>query len=137
MAGADLAEGLGMLKASTLLVPEQIIFDDEIYHTHRSLVEGIDTSIDGLALDIISNVGPGGHFLAQKHTRKYLRELWIPNLSNPRISKGEKSSPDIQQRARRDFEKILKDHQPQPLEESVRQELRNILNSAEKEINGS
>ena len=58
MAGADIAEGLGMLRASTLLVPEQIIFDDEIYHTHRNLVEGIDTSVDGLAIDAIKMLVP-------------------------------------------------------------------------------
>jgi len=134
MAGADIAEGLGMLRASTLLVPEQIIFDDEIYHTHRNLVKGIDTSIDGLALDVIKKVGPGGHFLGQKHTRKFLREIWIPELSYPRRSKGEQSSPDIRQRAREKFEKILIEHQPEPLEEAIQRELEKILDAATKEI---
>ncbi|MBC8509525.1 MAG: trimethylamine methyltransferase family protein [Chloroflexi bacterium] len=134
MAGADLAEGLGMIKASTLLVPEQIIFDDEIYHTHRTLVDGIDTSIDGLAMDAIKNVGPGGHFLGQKHTRKYLREIWIPELSHPRRSQDEPPSPDIRRRARAKFDKILTEHKPEPLEESIQGELRVILDAATKEI---
>jgi trimethylamine---corrinoid protein Co-methyltransferase len=134
MTGADIAEGLGMLRASTLLVPEQIIFDDEIYHTHRNLVEGIDVSIDGLAMDAIKNVGPGGHFLGQKHTRKYLREIWIPELSYPRLSKGERSSSDIRQRAREKFDNILKEHQPEPLEEAIQRELETILAAATKEI---
>ena len=134
MAGADLAEGLGMIKSSTLLVPEQIIFDDEIYHTHRALVEGVDTSIDGLAMDAIKNVGPGGHFLAQKHTRKHLRKIWIPELSHPRISQGEAPSADIRQRARDKFDLILKEHMPEPLEESVQRELQAILNAAKNEI---
>lgn len=134
MAGADIAEGLGMLRASTLLVPEQIIFDDEIYHTHRNLVEGIDISIDGLAMDVIKNVGPGGHFLGQKHTRKYLREIWIPELSYPRLFKGERPSSDIRQRAREKFDKLLKEHQPEPLEETIQHELGKILDAATKEI---
>ena len=134
MAGAELAEGLGMIKASTLLVPEQIIFDDEIYHTHRALVDGVDTSIDGLAMDAIKNVGPGGHFLAQKHTRKYLREIWIPELTHPRMSLGEPPSQDIRQRARDKFDKILTEHKPEPLEKSVQNELSAILDAAEKEI---
>ena len=136
MAGADLAEGLGMIKSSTLLVPEQIIFDDEIYHTHRALVEGVDTSIDGLAMDAIKNVGPGGHFLAQKHTRKHLRKIWIPELSHPRISQGEAPSADIRQRARDKFDLILKEHMPEPLEESVQRELQAILDAAKNEIGG-
>jgi trimethylamine--corrinoid protein Co-methyltransferase len=135
-AGADLAEGLGMVKASTLLVPEQIIFDDEIYHSHRILVEGVDTSIEGLAIETITNVGPGGHFLAQKHTRKFLREIWIPELSHPRISQGESPSPDIRQRARGKFDKILAEHNPEPLDETVQRELSDILDMATNEING-
>lgn len=46
LTGAEILTGGGLLRASTLLVPEQIIFDDEIYHTHRVLVEGIDVSAD-------------------------------------------------------------------------------------------
>jgi len=136
VAGADLAEGLGMVKSSTLLVPEQIIFDDEIYHTHRTLVEGVDTSVDRLAMDAIKNVGPGGHFLGQKHTRKHLREIWVPELSYPRFSKGEAPSPEIRQRARDKFDQILAEHQPQPLKEDVQRELQIILDSATKEIEG-
>ncbi|MEJ2513353.1 MAG: trimethylamine methyltransferase family protein, partial [Anaerolineales bacterium] len=135
MAGADLAEGLGMIKSSTLLVPEQIIFDDEIYHSHRNMVEGIDTSINGLAMDTIINVGPGGHFLGQKHTRKYLREIWIPELTHPRRKLGEPPSPDIRQRAREKLDRILKEHEPEPLGEIVQHELRVILDSANKELN--
>ena len=84
LAGADIVVGLGLLKASTILLPEQIVFDDEIYHTHRILAEGIDVSAEGLALDVIASVGPRGHFLAQKHTRRRMREIWFPELSHPR-----------------------------------------------------
>jgi len=136
MAGADLVEGLGMVKASTLLVPEQIIYDDEIYHTHRNLVEGIDTSIDGLAMDAIKSVGPGGHFLSQKHTRKHLREIWIPELSYPRMSQGEPPSADIRQRARSKFDKILIEHKPEPLDDAIQREMQSILDAAKMEIEG-
>ncbi|MEE9598991.1 MAG: trimethylamine methyltransferase family protein, partial [Anaerolineales bacterium] len=42
LVGAEMVEGLGLLRAATLLIPEQIIYDDEIYHTHRILAKGID-----------------------------------------------------------------------------------------------
>ena len=87
-------------------------------------------------MDAIKNVGPGGHFLGQKHTRKYLRELWIPELSYPRMSQGKSTSPDIRQRAREKFDKILKEHKPEPLEETLQRELKEILNVATKEIEG-
>lgn len=134
LAGADMAEGLGMLRASTLLVPEQIIFDDEIYHTHRILAEGIDTSADGLALDVIANVGPKGHFLAQQHTRRHVREIWIPELTHPRLSLGDQPLPDVRQRARAKLDRILAEHEPEPLGETAQAELRAILDAAEWEL---
>ncbi|MBL7062765.1 MAG: trimethylamine methyltransferase family protein [Anaerolineae bacterium] len=133
LAGADIVTGGGMLRASTLLVPEQIIFDDETYHTHRILAEGIDTSADGLALEVIAAVGPRGHFLAQKHTRRRVREIWIPKLSHPRPSLNGKPWPDIRRRARAEFDRILAEHEPKRLEEAAQAELRAILEAAERE----
>ena len=133
-AGADMAEGLGMIKSSTLLVPEQIIFDDEIYHSHRILAEGIETSADGLALDVIADVGPRGHFLAQEHTRRHVREIWIPELTHPRLSLGDQPLPDVRQRARAKLDRILAEHEPEPLGEAAQAELRAILDAAEREL---
>jgi trimethylamine--corrinoid protein Co-methyltransferase len=134
LAGADMVEGLGLLQAATLLLPEQIIYDDEIYHTHRVLMEGIDTSADKLALDVIETVGPRGHFLGQKHTRKKIREIWIPELTHPRPSSGDPPSPDIRKRARAKLDSILTEHEVEPLKESVQIELGAILKAAEQEI---
>lgn len=134
LAGTDITIGLGMLKASTLLVPEQIIFDDEIYHTHRVLAEGLDVGGEGLALDIIAEVGPGGHFLAQKHTRRHLREVWIPQLTQPRPSIDDTSRPDIRRRARAEVDRILAEHQPEPLDDAVKAELQAILYAAEADL---
>lgn len=135
LAGADIITGGGMLKASTLLVPEQIIFDDEIYHTHRILAEGIDTTADGLALEVIARVGPRGHFLAQDHTRKHLRRLWIPELTHPRLPlAGSGPLPDIRQRARARLHQILAEHQPEPLPREIQSELTAILDAAEREL---
>ncbi|TKJ31777.1 MAG: hypothetical protein CEE40_00160 [Chloroflexi bacterium B3_Chlor] len=53
---------LGLLNASTLLVPEHITFDDETYHAHRILADGIDVGADGLPLDVVTAVGPRGPF---------------------------------------------------------------------------
>jgi trimethylamine--corrinoid protein Co-methyltransferase len=129
--GADMVEGLGLLKAATLLVPEQIIYDDEIYHTHRNLAEGIDTSADQLALDVITAVGPGGHYLGQKHTRRTIRDIWLPTLTHPAPIMDNKPQIEIRERAKETFRKILKEHQPEPLKPEVQDELRKILEHAE------
>lgn len=134
LAGTDITIGLGMLKASTVLVPEQILFDDEIYHTHRILAQGLDIGTSGMALDFLQTIGPGGHFLAQKHTRKHIRDRWIPELTHPRPSPDGKPPPDIRARARAKLNNILVEHQPTPFEDAVQTELRVILEAAEQEL---
>jgi trimethylamine--corrinoid protein Co-methyltransferase len=134
LAGAEMATGGGMLGASTLLVPEQIVFDDEIYHTNRILVEGIDTTPESLALDVISTVGPRGHFLAQEHTRQHLRKIWIPSLTQPRPPVDGGPLPDIRHRARAEFDRILAEHEPEPLDKAARAELKAILDAAAREV---
>jgi trimethylamine--corrinoid protein Co-methyltransferase len=134
LAGADMAEGLGMVKASTLLIPEQIIFDDEIYHMHRVLAQGIDSSPMGLASDVIAAVGPRGHFMAQKHTRRLVRDIWIPELTHPGPKKEQEEPAAIRQRARAKLDRILAEHHPEPLEQAVQDELRAILDAAAREL---
>ena len=130
LAGTDLTIGLGLLDASTVLVPEQIIFDDEIYHTHRKLAQGLDITPDRIALDVIEAVGPGGHFLSQKHTRTHMRNIWIPTLTHPRQYKGEENTQGIQSRARAKLDQILSEHEPIPLEQAAQNEINLILQKA-------
>jgi trimethylamine--corrinoid protein Co-methyltransferase len=83
---------------------------------------------------VIADVGPGGHFLSQKHTRRHLREIWIPSLTQPRPLPGGESLPDIRQRARAEFDRILAEHEPEPLEEAAQAELRAVLKAATREL---
>jgi trimethylamine--corrinoid protein Co-methyltransferase len=131
--GAELVEGLGLLKAATLLSPEQILYDDEIYHTHRKLAEGISTKPDQVALDVIKSVGPGGHYLGQKHTRAKIRDIWLPTLTHPAPVMGESPPIEIRERARERLQKILREHQPEQLSTKIQVELSRIISFAEKD----
>ena len=133
MVGSDLVEGLGLIRAATLLMPEQIIYDDEIYHTHRVMAEGIGTSDEDIAVDIIKAVGPGGHFMGQKHTRNAMRNIWLPKLTHPNPVMTETPNPSIRERAREKFSKILNEHQPEPLPNDIGAELKRIMKAAEKD----
>ena len=87
-----------------------------------------------MALDLIQSIGPGGHFLAEKHTRKHIRQRWIPDLTHPGPSFDGKPVPEIRDRAKQKLEKILSEHQPPPLDENIQSELKVILEAAEREI---
>jgi trimethylamine:corrinoid methyltransferase-like protein len=72
--------------------------------------------------------------LAQEHTRRHVQEIWIPELTHPRLSLGDQPLPDIRQRARAKLDRILAEHEPEPLGEAAQAELRAILDAAEREL---
>ncbi|MCP4200062.1 MAG: hypothetical protein GY762_23215, partial [Proteobacteria bacterium] len=80
LAGVEWATGIGLNRSFTLLHPEAIIYDDELYHRARYAIADLEVSPETIAMDVIEKVGPGGHFLAEKHTRKYMRSSWVPGL---------------------------------------------------------
>jgi trimethylamine--corrinoid protein Co-methyltransferase len=136
LAGADFVVGMGLLGASTVLIPEQLLLDDEIYHTHRIMLEGLAVDEDLLALDVIGAVGPRGNYLSQKHTRRHLRDIWIPELTHPGPVASGNGRPDLSLRARQKLDQILTEHQPEPLAPEQQDELTQILAAAEKELEG-
>ena len=62
---------------------EKFIIDNEILGMVMRAVEGIRVDDDTLAFDLIKEVGPGGNFIAAKHTRQFMRsEHYQPSLSD-------------------------------------------------------
>jgi trimethylamine--corrinoid protein Co-methyltransferase len=83
-AGADvLSGGVGMLDSVDLLYLPQIVIDCEIAGIIRRLLSDVPVSHDEILGELIEKVGPGGHFLAEKETRRRLRagEQFAPVVS--------------------------------------------------------
>jgi trimethylamine--corrinoid protein Co-methyltransferase len=134
LAGVEWATGIGLNRSFTLLVPEAIIFDDDLYHRARYAISDLEISPETIALDVINEVGPGGHFLAQKHTRTYMRKNWSPGLGHELDQQAKYRDPSEVARERLSW--ILKNHHPEPLPEDKQQELKNILAAADRELKG-
>ena len=84
-----------------------------------------------LALDVIKAVGPGSHFLRQKHTRKHIRDFQISPISDEiYTSDSPRPSREI---ALEEFNRINETHHPEPLPEEKLVELDRILAAAERE----
>ena len=132
LAGCEWATGIGLNRTFTLLHPEGIILDDELYHKARYALAEEEINPETIALDVIDRVGPGGHYLSQKHTRKYLRETVKLGLCHVPSEAGKYRNPV--EVAREKFDWILENHDPEPLEDLKKAELVKILKSAEKDI---
>jgi len=132
LCGAETGSGFGLRETCTLLSPEALVLDTDIYHQVRIDAAGLDTSRDAFALDVIKAVGPRGHFLAQKHTRDHVRRWQLSELtSQPKEGGGYRDPIEV---AWEKTEWILSRHHPEPLEEAQQLELKRIVQAAEREL---
>ena len=133
LAGAEWVTGIGLNRSYTLLYPESIILDDELYHRARYALARMDINDETLALDIIGDVGPGGHYLSQRHTRKHMRPL-AKKLGITHEIDAEGKYRDPLEVAREKVKWILENYEPEPLEKAKQVELTRILDAADKEL---
>ncbi len=134
LCGAEMGAGMGLLEGCTLLYPEAIILDSDVYHRVRCDAAGLDTGPEALALDVVKAVGPRGHFLLQRHTRTHLRRRQFSDLVAQPDPEGFRDPLSV---AREKVEAILADHRPLPLDGAQLAELDRILAAAEEELSGS
>jgi trimethylamine--corrinoid protein Co-methyltransferase len=114
---------------------EQTVIDDEIFGMVSRALSGIRVDQETMAADIIAKVGPGRHFLGQKHTNDFfLKEHYLPKLAERESrNKWEKGgSKDIVERAKERAREILRTHHPEPLEVHVRKRVGAIIEEARK-----
>ena len=132
LAMSDMLLGVGLLNGSLIWSFEQMIMDCEIFDIIHKMMKGIVVNSETLAVDIIREVGPGGHFLSQKHTRINMKDLWLSTLMDRRpYNEWLKAKDDARDWARKRAKKILHTHSPQPLDPSLKTELKRIIQSYE------
>jgi trimethylamine--corrinoid protein Co-methyltransferase len=135
--GANLIHDVGYLGQGLLSNVASIVMCNEIISYVKRVVRGFDLSREKLAVDVIRQVGPGGHFLTVSHTRDHFQEeIWRPQLLNrdspdPWAKKGGLTYEEVvTQKAR----EILETHRPQALPDDVRQRLAEIAGKAEARL---
>ena len=87
---------------------------------------------ESLALDVIDAVGPGGHFLAQPHTRRHMRDAVVRSISQEIAADGQHYRDPVEVARERALD-ILENYRPEPLAGDVRDELRRIVDAADGE----
>jgi trimethylamine--corrinoid protein Co-methyltransferase len=118
----DLCGWGGMLETSTVLSFEQLVLDAETARDARIAAAPQDTGPEALAVDILREVGPGGHFLAQRHTLTHMKGFPISRFAglSDRIADkagGDEACPHERARreARSEARHIIETHRVEPL----------------------
>jgi trimethylamine--corrinoid protein Co-methyltransferase len=131
LAGGEVCGYLGMLDSSMLLYPEQVILDHEICREAYDYFQKYEFDISDMALDVIADVGPGSHYLLQKHTRDHIRDFDLSPVLHSKDNDGKKINP--QAAALAEFKRIDQNHHPEPLPQEKLLELEHILEAADRE----
>ena len=134
LAGADELSGIGEMEAGVMGSYAQMVCDSEIALSVRRLRRGFEVNEDTTATNVIDSVMRSSHnFLAQKHTRQYLRagEVLLTPLAERRSWDAweQDGRQGMAERAQAEAERLLGEHQVPPLTIHQENELDEILNA--------
>ncbi len=137
LTGSNIIYGMGMLEMGMTMSYEQLLIDQEIVRMIRRILQGISVNKETIALDVIMGVGASGNYLADAHTRKYMRqESSQAKLIDRKMRPGweKEGSKDMAERANEEAIRILESHKPLPLPEAAAKTIRAIIEEAEEEL---
>jgi len=136
LTNTSIINGAGTLNGSKIFSLQELIMDAEIFSIIAKTSQGIEVNDDTLAVELIKKVGPGGNFLADKHTRKYMRDIWQPVVYDrkPYGQWEDSGRKGAFEEATEMARWVLDNHEVQPLEEAVKKEFAAIIKRADQEL---
>lgn len=84
LAGGDfIHDAAGLMEFAMTVSKEKLVIDNEILGMALRALRGIEVNEDTLAFEAIRRAGPGGNFIAGRHTRRFMqKEHYYPALSS-------------------------------------------------------
>jgi len=137
LSSTTLVHDAGFLDCADVGSLEMLVMIDEIIALARRVMRGIAVTEETLMLDLIDEVGPGGHFIATRETARRCRdEVWMPRLMDRTpwenwMANGRVTMLD---QVRRRVRTILAEHEPPPLPEGAEGEIEAILEAARERV---
>lgn len=144
LAGADFVDlFFGSFQGYNATSPEQVILDHEIAGYAERYARGIQVDPGTLSLDLINAIGAGGTYL--KDTRalrdtmtRMAGEWYLPSLFDRRArgDPGSSSTSELLALAHEAVIKILREHQPAPLDPDILRGAETVLDRILREERG-
>jgi trimethylamine--corrinoid protein Co-methyltransferase len=127
MGGCNIVlHGAGWLEGGLTASFEKFIIDVEMLQMFEALFQPVTVDADGLAMEALREIQPGGHYFGTTHTlRHYTSAFYSPLLSDWRNFETwqEDGSLDATQRANRIWKKTLADFEAPPLDIAALEEI--------------
>lgn len=136
LTGSNVIYGMGMMEMGMTMSYEQLLADAEIVRMTRRILQGIPVNQDTMALDVIKAVGPANNYLAQKHTRKYMRQELSTTQFIDRTQREtweKKGAMTMTEATRAKAIDILENYEVTPLPDDVKKRIHDIVVEGEEE----
>jgi len=137
--GADELSGIGEMQAGVAGSFGQMVLDNEIAASVHRVRRGFATDNDALAVEVIASaMDTSRNFLAQKHTRQYIKsgEILLGKLADRGTwTEWEKrGSTSMADRAQSEAERLIAEHEVPPLDPAQEKALNEIMSAAQREL---
>ncbi len=135
LSGANLIHDIGYIDSGLSSSFSQMVFADEAIALIKHILQGIPFNQADKAMDVIINVGPGGHYMEEKHTFDHFRRIFSPKYLNRQsyntwLNEGGRNLGQIIDER---VNEVLAEHEPEPLDEELSAELDNLIKQYERE----
>ncbi|MBE9523663.1 MAG: trimethylamine methyltransferase family protein [Chloroflexi bacterium] len=140
LTGGDLCHDVGYTESAMTGSVFQLTAMDESIGYARRITRGIEVNEETLAVKVIDNVGPNGHYLREQHTRDhYKTEFWYPNLCNRRNYEEwvEEGKTTMKDRTYARVHDILATHKAVPIKPETEKVIEKVLAEAEERVKDS
>ncbi len=128
LTGSDLMVGLAGLDRAGMMSLEKLVMDCEVWRWLERVRAGIEVNEATIGFDAIKRQGPGGMFLSDPHTLKYLRkDMMTPQITGFHApGEPDYSVDDLIEYSRKRTKEILSTHRPLLLSKGVAEEVGNV-----------
>ncbi|KAA9009214.1 trimethylamine methyltransferase family protein [Histidinibacterium aquaticum] len=122
----------GWLEGGLVASFEKFVMDADQLGALHQMAKGIDMSENGLAMDALREVGPGGHYLGCAHTQaNFKTAFWRSSLLDykPYETWYENGAPDTQSLANSAVDRILSQYQQPALDPDIERALTDYVDA--------
>lgn len=114
---ANIVHDIGVMDHCNSVSPELVVLADEIIEGLKHYTQGVKVNEEELALDVIREVGPGGHYLTNVHTLRNFKKVWYPSLFSRDMQNSDESQ--VKGKIIAKINNIMDNHQVPQLDETI------------------
>jgi trimethylamine:corrinoid methyltransferase-like protein len=111
------------------------VIDATIWECIRDFRKEVAFTEERIGLDAVEKVGHGHHFLASKHTKRYMREettQWDPD----KLKMLSADAATLASESKKIVEQLMKEHQVQPIDADLIRQGDEIIRAYEEKLAG-